>query len=457
MLQKNQLIELSIEDIANDAAGVGRCDGLAVFVPNTAIGDRVLVKVVKVTPRLAYGIAQELLCPASSRTADGCDGCAAYRRCGSCSLRHLTYEEELRIKGRWVSENLRRIGKIELPAPPCLPSPQNARYRNKAIYPIRLQNGEPVLGFYAKRSHRVEPINDCLLHPELFSALCQAVLGWIKQNGISVYDEETHRGLIRSLYLRHAEATGEVMACIIANGRELPAAALIDAVQAACPQIASVILNIHLAKTNVLLGKECQVLWGKATITDRLCGLSFELSPLSFYQVNRAGAEQLYAVAAEFAALTGNETLLDLYCGAGTIGLSMAEKAGQLIGVEIIPEAVENARANAARNGIANARFLCADAAEAALTLEREGISPDVVVIDPPRKGCAPGLVETIARMSPDRVVMVSCDSATAARDAATFAALGYQPVRIQAVDMFPRTAHVEAIIMMTYCGDKRK
>ena len=393
---------------------------------------------------------QELLSPGPGRSKDACSGCPVCRRCGSCSLRHLTYAEELRIKGRWVSENLRRIGGIDLPAPPCLPSPASDRYRNKAIYPIRMQNGEPVLGFYAKRSHRVEPIGDCLLHPEVFSALCRAVLGWIRKHRISVYDEQAHAGLIRSLYLRQADATGEVMACMIVNGHSIPAErALTEALRAACPQTVSIILNVNTARTNVLLGRECRTLWGKDSITDRLCGLSFELSPLSFYQVNRRGAEQLYAAAADFAALTGRETLLDLYCGAGTIGLSMAKRVKQLIGVEIIPEAVENARANALRNGVENARFLCGDAADAALALEREGISPDVVVIDPPRKGCAPGLTETIARMNPERVVMVSCDSATAARDAASFNALGYRPVRVQAVDMFPRTAHVECVVLM--------
>ena len=223
MLQKNQIIELVIDDIANDGSGVGRADGLAVFVPNTAVGDRISAKIVKATPRLAYGAVQELLSPGPGRSKDACSGCPVCRRCGSCSLRHLTYAEELRIKGRWVSENLRRIGGIDLPAPPCLPSPASDRYRNKAIYPIRMQNGEPVLGFYAKRSHRVEPIGDCLLHPEVFSALCRAVLGWIRKHRISVYDEQAHAGLIRSLYLRQAEATGEVMACMIVNGRFIPA------------------------------------------------------------------------------------------------------------------------------------------------------------------------------------------------------------------------------------------
>ena len=451
MLQKNQTVELLIEDVANDASGVGRWEGTAVFVPHTAVGDRIIARIVKVTPRLAYGIVEQLLQPGPGRSDDPLSGCPIARRCGSCSLRHLTYEEELRIKGRWVRENLRRIGGIDLPVPDCLPSPEWQRYRNKAIYPIRMQNGTPVLGFYAKRSHRVEPVADCLLHPAVFSDLCKAVSGWIREYRIPVYDEETHRGLIRSLYLRQAAATGELMVCLIANGRHLPAVEpLLDAVRGISPQVVSIILNVNTERTNVLLGKECRTLWGKDTMTDRLCGLLFDLSPLSFYQVNRAGAEQLYAVAARFAALTGEETLLDLYCGAGTIGLSMARQVRQLIGVEIVPEAVENARANAQRNRIENARFLCGDAARAALTLEMEGIVPDVVVVDPPRKGCAPGLIETIARMNPSRVVMVSCDSATAARDAALFSAAGYRPARVQPVDMFPRTAHVECVVLMS-------
>lgn len=453
MLKKNAIIPLEITQISNEGNGVGRADGMAVFVPFSAVGDKLRVRVVKVLSHYAFGIIEEIVSPAESRQNDDCP---IYRRCGSCSLRHISYAQELQIKNGWVEENMRRIGKLSVTLPPAIPSPRADRYRNKAIYPVRLQDGKPVVGFFAKRSHRVEAAEDCLLHPDFFGDIAAAFCGWLAEFSVSIYDEATHSGLVRSLYIRHAEATNEVMVAVIANGQSLPQTpALIDALRAACPAVSSVALNVNRDKTNVLLGEVCQTLWGNDAITDRLCGLSFSLSPLSFYQVNRGGAERLYDVAREFAALSGGEVLLDLYCGAGTIGLSMAQDARALIGVEIVPAAVQNARQNAAQNGIANARFICADAADAAVQLEAEGIAPNVIILDPPRKGCTPELIETVVRMSPERVVMVSCNSATAARDIALFNTLGYVPQKIQAVDMFPRTAHVESVILMQHRGSE--
>lgn len=449
MLKKNAIIPLEITGITNEGNGVGRADGVAVFVPFTAAGDKLKVRVVKVLSHYAFGIIEEIASPAVCRVEDDCP---IYRRCGSCSLRHISYEEELMIKNGWVEENMRRIGKLAVTLPPAVASPQADRYRNKAIYPVRLQNGKPIVGFFAKRSHRVESAEDCLLHPEFFGEIAAAFCGWMADFNVSIYDETIHSGLVRSLYIRHAEASGEVMVTIIANGSALPQTeALIKALCGACPAITSVILNINRDKTNVLLGEECQTLWGKSTITDQLCGLSFSLSPLSFYQINRRGAEQLYGIAREFAALSGGEVLLDLYCGAGTIGLSMAHQARQLIGVEIVSDAVENARQNAIQNGITNARFICADATEAAAQLEAEGIAPDVIILDPPRKGCTPELIKTTVRMAPDRIVMVSCNSSTAARDVALFSELGYVVQKIQAVDMFPRTNHVETCVLLSH------
>ena len=451
MLKKNAVIALEITQISNEGNGVGRFDGMAVFVPFAAVGDRLLVRVVKVLSHYAFGIIEQIVSPANGRRPDDC---AIYRRCGSCSLRHIAYEQELEIKNGWVQENMRRIGKLDITLPPAISSPQVDRYRNKAIYPVRLQDGRPVVGFFAKRSHRVEAASDCLLHPAFFGDIAAAFCGWLAEAGAPIYDEATHSGLVRALYIRCAEATGEVMVAVIANGSALPQTpALIDALRGACPHIASIVLNVNRAKTNVLLGDRCQTLWGSDTITDRLCGLSFSLSPRSFYQVNRAGAERLYQVARDFAALSGHEVLLDLYCGAGTIGLSMAKDARALIGVEIVPAAIENARQNAAQNGIANARFICADAAEAAVQLETEGVAPDVIVLDPPRKGCTPELIKTAVRMAPRRIVMVSCNSATAARDIALFTELGYIAEKIQAVDMFPRTAHVECVALLSRVG----
>ena len=448
MLKKNDVVVLEITDITNEGSGIGRVDGMAIFVPYAAVGERLQVRIVKVLTHYAFGIIEEVLMPSDCRCTEDC---AAFRRCGSCSLRHITYDEELRIKNSWVQENMRRIGKLEITLPPAASTHQPDRYRNKAIYPVRMQNQKPVVGFFAKRSHRIEPISDCLLHPEFFGHICAAFCSWLDENGVSVYDEVLHTGLVRALYIRHAEATGEVMVTVIANGRKLPQTeALIDCIRKACAQVVSINININTEKTNVLLGPECRTLWGSDTITDKLCGLNFTLSPLAFYQVNRRGAELLYGIARDFANLKGGETLLDLYCGAGTIGLSMAHQAGSLIGVEVVAEAVENAILNAAQNGITNARFICADAAAAARQLEDEGISPDVIILDPPRKGCAPDLIDTVVRMAPDSVVMVSCDSATAARDVARFNALGYYVQKIQAVDMFPRTAHVETVVLLS-------
>lgn len=448
MLKKNDIIELSVTDVTNDGSGVGRYDGGAVFVPCTAPGDKIKARIVKVLPRYSFGIIEELLSPSTARAEDGC---AVFSRCGSCSLRHIAYEQELKIKNGWVQENMRRIGKIDVTLPPALPSPLCDRYRNKAVYPIRRENGKAVSGFFAKRSHRLVKLDDCLLHPKFFSNICRAFCRWLDENNISVYDEQNHTGLVRSLFIRHAEATGEVMVTVIINGKGLPnERTLPQALCAACPNIASVVINVNTEKTNVLLGKSCRTIYGADTITDTLCGLNFSISPLSFYQVNRQGAQRLYGVAAEFAALTGSETLLDLYCGTGTIGLSMARQAKRLIGVEIIPAAIENAKQNAKQNVISNARFICGDAADAAALLKQEGLDPDVVVLDPPRKGCAPALIETVVKMSPQRVVMVSCDSATAARDTAIFDSMGYHPQKIQAVDMFPRTAHIETVVLLS-------
>ncbi|MBR6736226.1 MAG: 23S rRNA (uracil(1939)-C(5))-methyltransferase RlmD [Oscillospiraceae bacterium] len=446
MLSKNSTVEIVIEDITHDGNGVGRYDGVAVFVPNTAVGDRIKAKIVKTTSRFCYGIIEEMLEASSDRQENEC---TAFPKCGGCSLRHISYEAEMRLKNGWVRENMRRIGKVELELDEPLPSPSDKRYRNKAIYPVSVQNGELCIGFYAKRSHRIVESEDCYLHPEFFGDIAEAFRSWIIKNKASVYNEEAHKGLVRALFIRWGEKTGEVMVCVVANGDELPdEEGLVKAIRKSCGGVVSIILNINRQKTNVVLGRECRTLWGSDTITDELCGVRFALSPLSFYQVNRAGAEQLYEAAAQFADPKPNETLVDLYCGAGTIGLSMAHRVKELVGVEIVEPAVKNAIENAKRNGIENARFICADAEKAARQLETEGISPNVVIVDPPRKGLTPDLIATIARMSPTRVVMVSCNSATAARDTAIFVEEGYTPVRIKAVDMFPRTCHIECVLL---------
>lgn len=449
MLKKNDLAKITITDIAHDGNGVGRVDSMAVFVPFSAVGDVLKIKIVKVLKSCAFAIIEEIIEHGDGRTQQ--EDCPIYRRCGSCCLRHLEYGQELKVKSNWVEQNLRRIGKVDIELEPIIPSPKIDRYRNKAIYPIRVIDGKVSVGFFARRSHRVEAASDCLLHPRLFADIANAFCGWAQQHNVSVYDENTGRGLLRSLYIRHAGSCDETMVTVIANADELPdVEALIAALRFSSNSIVSIILNVNKDNTNVLLGKKCVTLWGSDFITDRLCGLSFSLSPLSFYQVNRDGAQQLYEAAQRFAKLTGSETVLDLYCGAGTIGLSMAHASKEIIGVEIVPEAIENARQNAIQNQISNARFICADAAAAAAQLESEGIKPDVIILDPPRKGCSHELIETVVRLSPSRVVMVSCDSATCARDCAAFESLGYHVQKTQPVDMFPRTGHVETVVVMS-------
>ena len=454
MLQKNDLISLTITDITNEASGVGRHEGIAVFVPGTAVGDQLKVRIVKVLKNYAYGIVESIVKASSDRIKDICP---VSRQCGGCSLRHISYSAECRIKQNWVTEHFRRIGGIDLTPLPIQPSPAQSAYRNKAQYPIRRgPDGKIKIGFFAPRSHRVIENHCCDLQPSFFGSILSLIQNFLEEYRISIYDELSHQGLVRHLFLRWGEQTNEVMVCLILNGKELPHAdILIDRLTTAFPQIASIQLNCNTAKTNVILGPVCQVLYGKPTISDVLCGIKVELSPLSFYQVNRSGAEKLYRIAADFASLSGNELLLDLYCGTGTIGLSMAHLVREVIGVEIVKEAVENAKENAQRNNIQNARFLCADAAGAAQTLAAEGLHPDVIVLDPPRKGCDASLLETIGQMAPGRIVMISCNSATAARDAAILCQNGYQAAKLQAVDMFPRTAHIETVCLLSKLQSK--
>ncbi len=448
MLKKNDVIELEITAVTNEGNGVGRHDGAAVFVPLAAPGDRLRVLIVKVQASYCYGKILEVLEPGDCRVDPECP---VFGRCGGCTLRHISYEEELAQKQEWVRQNLLRIGGLDLPMPDIIASPRTGRYRNKVQLPLGMEGGRVVSGFYSLRSHRLAVCGDCLIQPAVFSEIAAAVKDYAQQYNVAIYDEASHKGLLRNLFMRIAEDTGEVMVCPVVTSPALPAPeALIEKIRAACPQTASIVLNINPEKTNVLLGRRCKTLWGKGHITDRLCGLEVDISPLAFYQVNREAAQLLYGKAAEFAALTGSELLIDLYCGTGTIGLSMARQARELIGVEVVPQAVENARINAQRNGIGNARFICADAGQAANQLAGEGLRPHVVLLDPPRKGCDLPTIEAVCAMQPQRVVMVSCNSATAARDIKLFAQRGYEATAVQAVDLFPRTAHVETVCLMS-------
>lgn len=448
-LQKNSAVQLSIESLASDGAGVAHTGGMAVFVPFAAPGDVVDAKIVKVCKTHAFAIVQNVITPGPGRIVPECP---VFGKCGGCALAHLTYEEELAQKQRFVADAMHRIGKLSCEVLPILPSPSAQGYRNKAQYPLcRDSEGHIRAGFYAPRSHRVVPCESCGLQPPVFSAVLHTACRLLEQMGVSIYDEASHKGLVRHIYLRHAVRTNKVMVCLVCTRAQLAfEQAFCAALTAAHPEICSIILNVNPAATNVILGRQCRTLWGESTLADTLCGVPVQLSPLSFYQVNTLGAERLYGEVARMAQLASGNTLLDLYCGAGTIGLSMAAACGQLVGVEIVPEAVENARANAARMGAQNVRFLCADAASAAQQLLAEGLRPDVVVLDPPRKGCDEATLSAVATMAPRRVVMVSCNAATAARDAAWLAAHGYAPQAVRPVDMFPRTRHVETVVLMS-------
>ena len=448
-LKKNDDLRLAITAFSALGTGIGRHNGFTVFVDGAVPGDVIDAHVIKVKPTYAVGIVKQIVTPSPDRIDPDCP---AAERCGGCSFRALRYEAELNYKKQKVQDALTRIGELELEVEDVLSVGETAHYRNKAQFPVALgPDGRTRIGFFAKKSHRVVDCRDCALQPASFALLLDVVARWAAESGVTVYDEETHKGLLRHIYLRKGMTTGETMVCLVVTRDRVPRAeALIGDLLAADRSVCSVVLNVNPDKTNVVLGARCITLFGKDEIEDVLCGLRFSISPLSFFQVNPKATELLYGKAAEFAALTGSETVLDLYCGAGTIGLSMAKRAKRIIGAEIVPQAVENARQNAARNGIETARFLCADAAEAAKQLEQEGVRPDVIVLDPPRKGCDESLIRTVATMAPDRVVYVSCDPATLARDCKRFAALGYKAERAVAVDLFPRTVHCEVVALIT-------
>ncbi len=449
LIAKNDSIELSIDAMSSDGSGIGRYEGMAIFVPLAAVGDKIRCKILKVQKNYAFGKIEEILEPSVNRIDSDCPH---FEKCGGCSLRHISYEEEARLKSDKVRDCIERIGGLkDIPFEPIISAPSRQGYRNKAQIPVGLdKDGKLIMGFYAGHSHRIIDAKHCLLQPEEFGVISDVFRDWFEQYGDSVYNEETHKGVIRHLYLRRGEMTGEIMVCVVINADKLKNADKLCAMlRENVPSMTSFILNTNKEKTNVILGKKCRTVWGNDTISDELCSLRFNISPLSFYQVNRTQAERLYNKATEYACLTGNKTLMDLYCGAGTIGLSMAHKVKKLIGVEIIDAAIENAKVNAAENGISNAEFICGDAAKAADMLEKRGEKPDVIIIDPPRKGCAAELIETISKMSPKRVVYVSCDPATLARDLKIFDEKGFKAQNVTPADLFPGTAHVETVVSL--------
>lgn len=442
MLEKNKVYRARIEGYTSEGLGVARIDGQAVFVHRALRGEDCDVLLLKVLKNAAFGKAVKVHEPSPHRVEPDCP---YYGKCGGCDFRHMDREEELYAKKTRVQDALRRIGGSDVQVEEILAG-ERLHYRNKSQFPIA---ADGTVGFYKARSHQVIPVENCLLQKVDTNNVQLKFDRYIRLYNVSCYDERTRQGLLRHLYVR-TNGAGESLVCIFANGRELPhEAELVALLREASPRIVGVVLGVNTQPTGAILGKEYRTLWGTDVLTDELCGLTFRLSVPSFYQVNREMAEVLYDKAVEFAALTGTETVLDLYCGAGTITQVMARHAGRVIGAEIVPEAIEDAKANAERNGVENAEFFCGDASTVAADFAAKGLRPDVICVDPPRKGLAPEVVRAAAQMAPRRIVYVSCDPATLARDVKLFAAEGYGAVRAAAVDMFPGTANVESVVAL--------
>ena len=449
-MKKEQIIELRITDINNLGCGVGRYEGVVVFVKGAVTDDLVSAKVIKVTKSYCVARLERVIAPSAHRVDS--DRCKAPLACGGCVYRNISYEYELELKTNYVKNAFRKAGLTDVEVLPAKSAGREYGYRNKAQYPVVMTKNGIKSGFYASKTHNIIPCDSCAIQNEKFAPIVELVCKFGDTHGWSVYDENTGKGLLRHIYMRIGERTDEIMVCLVVNGERLPDENEFAATVASeFPSVKSVMLNQNRENTNVVLGKTYRLLFGKGYIEDELCGLKFKISPDSFYQVNRDGAELLYGLARERAELTGCEVLMDLYCGTGTIGLSMAADAKKLCGIEIVSGAVECAKENARENGIANAEFFCDDAGSKEVILKAAGgVCPDVVVIDPPRKGSTKELVETLSDLGVERVVYVSCDADTLARDCVWFREQGYKIGKVQPVDMFPRTGHVESVVCLT-------
>lgn len=452
-LKKNQIYTAEIVDYSSEALGVCRISGRAVFVPRAIVGEVWRVRIVKVGASAVFARGEELLQPSPRRIEPDCP---YFGKCGGCDCRHMSYDEELRFKLARVNAALQRIGKQSLRAEEILCGDTLERYRNKGIFAVAEIDGHASCGFFRERTHELVAVDRCLIQNELAERAAKAVTVFIDQYGFSPYDEKTGRGSVRHVFCRCAMKSADAVICIIsASGFGKYSSALVDHLRTACPEASGIVLNVNKERGNTILSGSFFTLWGKAEIVDELCGMSYHIAPRSFFQINPPQAEKLYARAVEYAG--GGELAFDLYCGAGTISLCLSRAFHRVIGAEIVPEAIENAKENAARNGIQNAEFLCADAARAAQELAARGLRPDAVVVDPPRKGMDEDAIRAVCSMSPDRVVYVSCNPATLARDIQRFGELGYALEKVTAVDMFPRTCHVETAALLSLRKDEPK
>ena len=455
-LEKNDIVRLTISDIGTDGEGIGKVDGYTLFVKDAVIGDTITARVIKLKKNYGYGRLMEVIEPSKDRVEPVCP---VARQCGGCQIQQMSYDAQLDFKRKLVEGNLRRIGGFpDINVLPVIGMDEPYHYRNKAQYPVgRDKDGNVVIGFYAGRTHCIIDNQDCAIGARENVKILTAIRDYINENKVSVYDENTGNGAVRHILIRKGFHTGQVMVCIVVNGESLPQEDKLVAKLTGLElweneggNIYSVMININRENTNVILGDRCRTLWGKDYIEDSINGITFQISPLSFYQVNPVQTEKLYGKALEFAGLTGNEVVWDMYCGIGTISLIMATRAKKVYGVEIVPAAIENARNNARINGLDNAEFYVGKSEEIAPKLAEQGAVPDVIVVDPPRKGCDEALLDTIVKMQPERVVYVSCDSATLARDLKYLAARGYEVKTVQPVDQFCHTVHVEVAVLMS-------
>ncbi len=461
-VEKNKIYEMQIDALGSNGEGIGRIDGYTVFVEGALPGEKISVLIVKVKKNYGYGKLMEILEISPERREPMCP---VAKQCGGCQLQHLSYEAELAYKTREVKDVMERIGGIKgVEVKPALGMEHPWRYRNKAQFPVGRGKDGCAIGFYAKRSHRIVDTDQCFLQHECNDSIIGIVRGFLDEFNIPLYDEEKHKGLVRHILTRIGRNSGEIMVCIVINGKKLPNSDVLVERLKAVEGVASIVLNVNKEKTNVILGQKIITLWGKDTITDSIDGIEFEISPLSFYQVNPVQTEKLYSLALEYASLTGHEIVWDLYCGIGTISLFLSQRAGKVYGVEIIPQAIEDAKANAERNGITNTEFFVGKAEEvlpdfyekmsAAEAKGTEGevdmLHPDVIVVDPPRKGCDTACLDTMLKMQPERIVYVSCDSATLARDVKYLREGGYEIKKWRAVDQFGMTTHVETVCLLS-------
>ena len=446
MLVKNQVYEATVTDYTAEGQGVAHVEGCAVFLPNAIAGERYKIRIEKAQKTWAAGKIVEVLERSPHRVNRECP---VAKLCGGCDFWHMDYEEESRLKAERVRQTLNRIGGETLEEVPILAAPTCYGYRNKAQYPVASKKGRAYAGFFRAGTHQVVENDRCLILPPETDKVKNVVIDYVNHYRISAYDEESHKGLLRHIYVRRGVVSGEILVCLVVNGRKLPHIPELIEKLKKIPGFTTLVLAVNTRPGNAILGNEFTNLYGPGYIEDTLCGLKFRLSPRSFYQVNHHQAQRLYEAAITQAEITRDDLVLDLYCGVGTITLAMAKAAGRVIGVEVIEQAVEDAKDNAKRNGIENAEFFCGDAGKAALELEAKGIKPDVIVVDPPRKGLNADTIEALHRMDPRRIVYVSCDPATLARDVALLKERGYVLKNAMAADLFPRCAHVESVVTM--------